>query len=89
MGFEETPIKQHKQIKAGTPQKEKKMKTKSTEPKAPRTIKIKTLVIVVAILFSHVGAFVGGIVANNAYNDMIEAQAFERAQHLLKSDGKQ
>lgn len=89
MEYEQTP---HNKTKAGNPQKENKMKANKTTtpaaPKQPRTVKVKTLVIAAVIVATHAAAFIGGVLATNAYGHMIDQHAEARAAQLLQSDSK-
>lgn len=62
--------------------------TKTTEPKQAKTIKISTLVKAAVIVAAVIVSFVAGVYAANGYNAMIERHAEQRAEALLKSDGK-
>lgn len=63
--------------------------TKTAEPKQAKTIKVSTLVKAAAIVAAVIASFVAGVYAANGYDAMIESHAEQRAQALLKSDGKQ
>lgn len=46
--------------------------------KAPKTIKVRTLIIAGALVASHAVAFVAGMQAKDAYNGIIERAVAER-----------
>lgn len=54
--------------------------TKST--KSPKTVKVSTLVIAVAVLLGLIASFIGGIVYANSYNDTVNAKAMERVKEI-------
>ena len=59
-----------------------KATTKTTEPKAPKTIKVSTVVVSVLVLLGLIAAFIGGIEYNENYNSTVEAKAVELSSKL-------
>lgn len=59
-----------------------KKQTPVQEPKAPKTIKVSSLVIAVAVAVGLVTSFIGGINYANNYNDTVKAQAIELSKEL-------
>lgn len=59
-----------------------KATTKTTEPKAPKTIKVSTVVVSVLVLLGLIAAFIGGIAYNENYNSTVEAKAVELSSKL-------
>ena len=60
-------------------------RTKTTTPEAPKepkTIKVKTVVVAVAVFVAIVASFIAGIVYANNYNDTVQAQAIELSKQL-------
>ena len=89
MHYELTPAKKY-----NNKQKENKMKTADKKlakilnekpaPKAPRVIKVSTVLTTISITLAIIGAFVGGWVASNSYNSMIEEHTNTKASELIK-----
>ena len=65
-----------------------KATTKTTEPKAPKTIKVSTVVVSVLVLLGLIAAFIGGIAYNENYNSTVEEASTIKAEQLLKSLNK-
>ncbi len=62
-------------------------RTKTTTPEAPKepkVIKVKTVVVAVAMFVALVASFVSGIVFANSYNDNVKAQAINEAADIVK-----
>ena len=60
-------------------------RTKTTTPEAPKepkVIKVKTVVVAVAVFVALVASFIAGIVYANNYNDTVQAQAIELSKQL-------
>lgn len=55
---------------------------KSLLPKEPKVIKVRTVVIGVAMFIALVASFIGGLVYANVYTDTVHAQAVELSKHL-------
>ena len=53
-----------------------------TKVKEPKTIKVRTVVIGVAMFVALVASFIGGLVYANVYTDTVHAQAVELSKHL-------
>lgn len=51
-------------------------------PQEPKTIKVKTLLIAIAIVATHFAVFVGGWTARSADQARVQAEASELAQQL-------
>lgn len=65
-------------------QKERANKV-SKNSKAPKTIKLSTLIIGIAVTVGFVISFVGGMIFANNYNDTVEAKAVQlSAKHVGK-----
>ena len=63
-------------------------RTKTTTPEAPKepkTIKVKTVVVAVAVFVAIVVSFIAGIVYANNYNDTVQAQAIELSKQLNRN----
>jgi len=54
-----------------------KKETQTTEQvtKEPKTIKVRTLVISIAVVISLILSFIGGFVANDAYQANVKSEA--------------
>jgi hypothetical protein len=50
--------------------------------KAPKTVKVSTIVISVAVALGFVASFIGGVVYANHYNATVKAQAIELSKEL-------
>ena len=59
-----------------------KKQTPVQEPKAPKTIKVSTVVTAVLVLIGLIAAFIGGIAYNQNYNQIVEAKAVELSSKL-------
>ena len=59
-----------------------KKQTPVQEPKAPKTIKVKTLVVSVAVLLGMIASFIAGTVVANNYNSTVKARALELAKEF-------
>lgn len=68
-------------------QKGKKM-TKTTKQPEPKTIKVKTLVIGVAVVVAIIASFIGGIITANNYNAKVTADAQELAEVISKTEAR-
>lgn len=51
-------------------------------PKEPKVIKVKTVVVAVAMFVALVASFISGIVFANSYNDNVKAQAIELSKQV-------
>ena len=54
----------------------------TTTAKSPKTIKVSTLIIAVAVLLSMVASFIAGTVVANNYQNTVKAQAVELIKEL-------
>lgn len=54
----------------------------TTSEKSPRTIKVKTLVIAIAVVIGLIASYIGGIATANSYNDTVKAQAIELSKEF-------
>lgn len=61
--------------------KEKTVK-KTTTPAPEKTIKVKTLIIAIAVIVGLIASFIGGIATANAYNDKVTNDAKALAETL-------
>lgn len=77
LGYEDTKPKQQKANKP----KEKTVK-KTTTPAPEKTIKVKTLIIAIAVIIGFIASFIGGIVTANGYNDKVTNDAKALAETL-------
>ena len=59
-----------------------KKTTTVSEPKAPRTVKVSTVVTAVLVLIGLIAAFIGGIAYNENYNSTVQAKAVELSSKL-------
>lgn len=59
-----------------------KKEQKAKVVKQPKTIKLSTLLIAVAVIVAMVASFIGGVVYTNNYNHTIKAQAIELSKEL-------
>ena len=57
---------------------------KSLLPKEPRTIKVRTVVISVAVFIALIASFIAGTIAATHYTDTVHAQAIELSLKLKK-----
>ena len=53
-----------------------------TSTKEPKTIKVSTLIISIAVVVGMVASFIGGIIVANSYNSTVKAQAVELSKEL-------
>lgn len=60
----------------------------TTEPTSPRTIKVKTLVIAVAVIVGFVASFLGGIATAHSYNATVKAQAVELSKEFASKENQ-
>lgn len=58
-------------------QKERVEKMSENSKKQPKTIKLSTLIVGIAVAISLVVSFIGGMVFANKYNARVEARAAE------------
>lgn len=65
-----------------------KANTKATEPKAPKTIKVSTLIISIAVVVGMIASFIGGIVVANNYNSTVKAQAVELSKEFTSKENQ-
>lgn len=56
--------------------------------KAPKTIKVRTLIIAGVLIVSHALAFIAGMQAKDAYNGIIERAVAERMAEEAPADPK-
>ena len=56
--------------------------TTTKQTKEPKTIKVRTVVISMAVIIGLIASFIGGIVYANNYNDTVKAQAFELSSKI-------
>ena len=61
---------------------------KKTTAKQPKTIKVKTVVISVAVLIALVASFFGGVAVANGYNDTVDAKAHQKAEAIKELSSK-
>lgn len=59
-----------------------KKQNKVVEPKAPKTIKVSTVIVSVAVLLGLVASFIGGVYTANGYHDTVNAQAVSLAKKV-------
>ena len=59
-----------------------KKQTPVQEPKAPKTIKVSTLVISIAVVVGLIASFIAGTVVANNYNSTVKAHALELAKEF-------
>ena len=59
-----------------------KKTTTVSEPKAPRTVKVSTVVTAVLVLIGLIAAFIGGLASNENYNSIVQAKAVELSSKL-------
>ena len=65
-----------------------KVDTSTKEPKAPKTIQVKTLIISIAVLVGMIASFVGGIVVANSYNSTVKAHAVELSKEFTSKESQ-
>lgn len=58
-------------------QKERVKEMSENSKKQPKTIKLSTLIIGIAVAISLVASFIAGTVFSNKYNAQVEARAIE------------
>lgn len=61
---------------------------KKTTTKQPRTIKVRTVVISVAVFIALIASFFGGIAVANGYNDTVDAKAHQKAEAIKELSSK-
>lgn len=61
-------------------------KLKEAPVKQEKTIKVKTLVIAIAVVIALIGSFVAGMTTANSYNDKIKADAQALAEVMSKAN---
>lgn len=57
-------------------------KNKTTEPKAPKTIKVSSVITAVVVLLALLASFIGGAYYANNYNSTVEAKAVELSSKM-------
>ena len=62
------------------------MAKKQTPVQEPKTIKVSTLIIAVAVLIGMVASFIGGIYTANNYNSTVQAKAVELSKELKSQE---
>ena len=65
-----------------------KVDTSTKEPKAPKTIKVSTLIISIAVVVGLIASFIGGIVVANSYNSTVKAQAVELSKEFMLKESQ-
>ena len=66
----------------------KKSTTTVSEPKAPKTIKISTLIISIAVVVGMIASFIAGIIVANNYNSTVKAQAVELSKEFTSKENQ-
>jgi len=59
-----------------------KNKKENEMAKAPKTIKVRTLIVSIAIILGFIASFIGGVVFANNFNDTVEAKALEKVGEI-------
>ena len=62
----------------------KKQTTTISEPKAPKTVKVSTLIKAAVIALAIIASFIAGNLTSNVYNDSVNAKAIELSSKLSK-----
>ena len=65
-----------------------KVDTSTKEPKAPKTIKISTLIISIAVVVGMIASFIGGIVVANNYQSTVKAHAVELSKEFTSKENQ-
>ena len=61
---------------------------KKTTTKQPKTIKVRTVVISVAVLIALIASFFMGVSVANGYSDTVDAQAHQKAEAIKELSSK-
>ena len=59
-----------------------------TSTKEPRTVKVSTLIISIAVVVGLIISFIGGIIVANNYNSTVKAQAVELSKEFTLKENQ-